>query len=303
MNIEQFRYVFEVARQGSFSSAAAELYVSQPTLSAAVKKLEESLGEPLFIRHNTGVSLTPFGEATLPYIKDVLDTISQMPTQAYGRNARGKPRLTVANGGFAYMTSAIARVYEAHKEDGLCIDCYDVSREKSLDMVATGAVQVGGYGIFNFQREQLSRRLESKGVTFYPLAICGPTAAVGPNHPLFNRKEDWVTLDMIKPYPLIHNFSDHSTALFKRLGLLNSFNIITCSERAGRRELLDLLDCVSISSVGGMPYRKIGYNKNRRIFQLRGVDYTTELGYIVRTERLIPPIANELILHIRDLFL
>ncbi len=303
MNIEHFRYIAEIARHGSFCSAAAELYISQPSLSAAVKKLEESLGEPLFIRQSTGVTLTPFGESILPYIQDVLYTIDQMPAQIYGKNARGKPRLRVSNGSFSYMSTAVAQVYKAHKAEGLYIDYYDVSREKSLEMVASGMVQVGGFGIYTFQQEQLLRRLKTRDVLFYPLASCQPTVTVGPHNPLFNRAEDWVTLDMVKPFPLVHNFTEHSTALLKHLGLLNSpsSNIITCTERACRRELMDLIDCIAIGFVEGSPY-KVGRNNNRRVFQLKGVNYSTELGYIVRAENTLPPIASELISHIKELF-
>ena len=44
----------------------------------AVKNLEESLGEPIFLRKNYGVVLTPFGESILPYIRDALNCIDQI---------------------------------------------------------------------------------------------------------------------------------------------------------------------------------------------------------------------------------
>lgn len=58
-------YVQEIARTGSFSQAAANLYVSQPSLSASMKRLEERIGEPLFDRGYHPVGLTTCGQEYL----------------------------------------------------------------------------------------------------------------------------------------------------------------------------------------------------------------------------------------------
>lgn len=58
-------YVQEIAHTGSFSQAAANLYVSQPSLSASIKRLEERIGEPLFHRDCHPIALTRCGEEYL----------------------------------------------------------------------------------------------------------------------------------------------------------------------------------------------------------------------------------------------
>ena len=55
------RYAYEVCRQKSFSGAAHSLYITQPALSAAIRRLEERIGMPLFDRSTTPVSLTDCG--------------------------------------------------------------------------------------------------------------------------------------------------------------------------------------------------------------------------------------------------
>lgn len=56
-------YVLEIWRTGSFSQAAANLYVSQPSLSASIKRLENRIGEPLFDRSSHPIRLTQCGQA------------------------------------------------------------------------------------------------------------------------------------------------------------------------------------------------------------------------------------------------
>ena len=303
MTVEQLRCISEIARHGSFSKAAAAMCISQPALTAAVKNLEESLGEPIFLRKNYGVILTPYGESILPYVRDALNCIDQIPQHLYGKSAHSKPRLSVSNGNYLYCARALSEVYAAHKSEGICIDYHDVSCEESLDMVASGTVQVGGYGMFDFQKEALMRQLEFKNVQFTPLTITGIMVSVGPKSPLFKREEDWVTLEMLREYPLVYSLMPHSTALYKKLGLFSSFNVITCSSHAGRRELLDNFDCVSIGAKLASPYSDLSFSSNRRLFHLSGIDHTTEIGYLTRRNHALSPVALEFIGHIKAMFL
>lgn len=59
----ELRYVYEVHRERSFSRAAQKLYVSQPSLSAMVKRAEARLGGPIFDRSTSPIGLTPIGRA------------------------------------------------------------------------------------------------------------------------------------------------------------------------------------------------------------------------------------------------
>ena len=72
MNFQQCRYVEVVARVGSFSQAAKELYMTQPNLSCSIKDLENELGVQLFTRSNTGTRLTEDGHDFLKYAKRII---------------------------------------------------------------------------------------------------------------------------------------------------------------------------------------------------------------------------------------
>lgn len=72
MNLSQLRFASAVASTGSFTSAAAQCCVTQPTLSNGIAQLEEELGARLFVRTTRKVAPTPFGNHVLPYIAQVL---------------------------------------------------------------------------------------------------------------------------------------------------------------------------------------------------------------------------------------
>ncbi|WP_374356685.1 LysR substrate-binding domain-containing protein [Chitinimonas sp.] len=84
MTLTELKYIVAVARERHFGRAAAACFVSQPTLSVAVKKLEDELGVTLFERSAGDVSVTPIGERIVSESQRVLEqvqTIKQLAEQ------------------------------------------------------------------------------------------------------------------------------------------------------------------------------------------------------------------------------
>src|SRR3954453_3175707 len=77
VTVTQLATFLAVAREGSVSAAAEKLFVTQPSISAAVSALSKELGVELTERAGRGVALTPAGEAFRPYAADVLGLIEQ----------------------------------------------------------------------------------------------------------------------------------------------------------------------------------------------------------------------------------
>lgn len=75
-NLTQYNIFLTVVQEGNLSNAAKTLYISQPAISKAIKKLEESLGCTLFRRTSKGVSLTEDGELLYKHIKQAFSEIS-----------------------------------------------------------------------------------------------------------------------------------------------------------------------------------------------------------------------------------
>ncbi len=76
MTLNELRYVVAVARERHFGRAAEACHVSQPTLSVAVRKLEEELGVSLFERRKGDISITPIGEQIVSQAQRVLEEVA-----------------------------------------------------------------------------------------------------------------------------------------------------------------------------------------------------------------------------------
>lgn len=97
MDLFSLRYFVAVARTGSFSRAAHELYRTQPAVSLQVRKLEKELGLPLFDRSRRSPTLTVAGQALLAGSRDLLERLEALPGLVASAEAEPGGSLTVAS--------------------------------------------------------------------------------------------------------------------------------------------------------------------------------------------------------------
>lgn len=73
MTLQQLKYVVTVAEKGTISDAAKELFISQPSLTNAIKELENEMHITIFNRTNKGIVISNKGDEFLAYARQVLD--------------------------------------------------------------------------------------------------------------------------------------------------------------------------------------------------------------------------------------
>lgn len=92
MTLTELRYLVTLAQERHFGRAAERCHVAQPTLSVAIRKLEESLGLSIFERHRHGVLVTPAGEALIAQARVILNEVDQLERLAnHGQDAFAEP--------------------------------------------------------------------------------------------------------------------------------------------------------------------------------------------------------------------
>jgi LysR family transcriptional regulator, low CO2-responsive transcriptional regulator len=125
ITLNQLASFLAVAREGSVSGAAEKLYVTQPSISAAVSALSRELGVELTERVGRGIGLTPAGEAFRPYAADVLGLIEQgrqAAREAADVSARSLRLVAVATAA-EYVVPALLRAFHRlHPEINLSLE-------------------------------------------------------------------------------------------------------------------------------------------------------------------------------------
>ncbi|MEG1317127.1 MAG: LysR family transcriptional regulator, partial [Oscillospiraceae bacterium] len=102
---KNMEYVYAVYQEHSFSKAAEKLFVSQPALSATIKKLEEELRLSLFNRSSTPISLTPAGECYIRAVEKIADAeaaLNEQLSQLTNENRGG-----ISIGGAAFFCAHV----------------------------------------------------------------------------------------------------------------------------------------------------------------------------------------------------
>ena len=119
MEIHQVRYFLAVTETRSFTRAAERAGVSQPALTAAIKKLEEDLGGALFLRERGGAKLTALGQHVLPRFQRLRDETQAVRTHEESQCGDFHPRGQSSSMGGATCderTSHVGKHEESHEE-------------------------------------------------------------------------------------------------------------------------------------------------------------------------------------------
>ncbi|MBO5218075.1 MAG: LysR family transcriptional regulator [Clostridia bacterium] len=105
MNIMHLKYAVEVAKTGSITQAAENLFMGQPNLSKAIRELEESLGITIFKRTSKGIVPTLKGEEFLVYAKRILAQIDELES-IYSSDHQTKQTFSISIPRASYMSYA-----------------------------------------------------------------------------------------------------------------------------------------------------------------------------------------------------
>jgi len=203
MTLTELRYIVAVARERHFGRAAEACFVSQPTLSVAIKKLEEELDVKIFERGSNEVSLTPLGEAIVRQAQSVIEQASAIKEIA----KRGKDPLSGAlRLGIIYtigpylLPQLVRQVIDRTPQMPLMLQ--ENFTVKLLEMLRTGDLDCA----------IMAEPFPDAGLAIAPLYDEPFVVAVPHHHPL--AKEQQISADALKQETMLllgtgHCFRDH----------------------------------------------------------------------------------------------
>lgn len=200
ITLQQLKYFVEVAAEGSFSAAADLLYVSQPTMSAAMKDLEHRLGCTLFIRSTRGVTLTEDGTEFLGYARQVVEQ-SELLEQRYLGRPPSRRLLAVSAQHYSFVVDAFVRMVKATDSAEYAFTLRETRTWDIIEDVRTLRSEIGVLYLNDFNRNIIDKLLRDSGLTFNPLFLATPHIFVARTNPLASRNS--VTLDDLEDLPLL----------------------------------------------------------------------------------------------------
>ena len=201
MTLQQLRYVDQVATVGSISEAARKLFVSQPTLTEAVRTLEEELRIAIFNRSAKGVTVTREGEEFLASARQILDDAARIQEKYTGKAVR-RPQFAVSCQHYAFAVEAFMEVVRE-----CCAESYDFTLRETvtseiIDDVARLRSEIGVMYLSRRNERVLTKILKKEELSFDELFVSRPHVFLGKRHPLAKKKLG-VTPKELDDYPFI----------------------------------------------------------------------------------------------------
>lgn len=158
MTIQQLKQVITVADAGSMNEAAKRLYITQPSLSAAIKSLEKEIGLEIFNRSNRGIVTTPEGEEFLGYARQITEQYDLMEDK-YGTNGQRKKKFSVS---MQHYTFAVEAFIFLARQFGMDTYEFAVKETKTMEVIEDVKNQTSEIGVIymnDFNRNVIGKIL------------------------------------------------------------------------------------------------------------------------------------------------
>ena len=279
MNINQLKYVLDVAASSSMREASTKLYVSQPALSANIHALEEEIGILIFERTNKGILLTDEGREFLSYAKKAVGQYEILEERYLSRDS-GKEHFSVSTQHYNFAIKAFTDVIREMEPDKYIFSIHETKTKEVLEDVRSLKSEVGIIS-FSGSNEALFKKLfRDYQLDFVPLMRRNTYIYVWKDHPFADREE--ISLEEMKAYPCVSfDQSDDSNFYLTEEAMADYVfdKMIKSDDRATTMEIIAELDGYSIGS--GMLSGANAILQGLVAIKLKEEDPLT-IGYITR---------------------
>lgn len=295
MTLQQLKYAVTVAECGTISAAAEKLFISQPSLTTAIRELESEMGVTIFSRTNRGVIVSREGEEFLGYARQILSQAQLLQERFSGRE-QGEKRFAVSSQHFNFTVLAFSRLVQNFRGSRYSFHFRETTTYEVLEDVSQLRSEVGILAL-NEDNERFLRRMFGKlGLEFTELKRVQAELFVSAEHPLAGRR--FVTVEDVSPYPCITFEQGEHNGQFFFEGLsavaAQSHKTICVRERATEYQLLRALNGFSPDVGVSAMYREEFVS-----LPLEPKQFHT-IGYILRRDVTPSPMTLEYIQALRE---
>ena len=289
MTLAQLRYAITVAGASSMNEAARKLFISQPSLSAAIKELEEEVGVELFKRTNRGISVTLEGEEFIGYARQVVEQYNLIESK-YILKENTKKKFGVS---MQHYTFAVKAFVEMVKQFGMDEYEFEIHETKTYDViedVKNCKSEIGILYLNDFNKKVLTKLFHESAVEFHELLKCHIYVYLWKGHPLASKEE--ITLEELEEYPCLSFDQGHNNSFYFAEEVLSTYDykrLIKANDRATFLNLMIGLNGYTLCSgimceeLNGSDYCAINLKS----------DEIMTIGYIARKGVQVSPLGKK----------
>ncbi len=278
MTLTQLEYVVKIADTKSMNKAAADLFVSQPALSGAVKELENEIKTEIFIRTNKGIVVTTEGEQFLSYARQMVE-LNKLISERYEGDKVSKKKFSVSMQHYSFAVEAFIKLAKTFSIDEFELAVHETKTHEVIENVKNYRSEIGLLYINEFNEKVMRKIFSENDLEFIPLFECEISVYLSREHPLAKKKR--ISFEELAPYPcLSFEQGDKNSFYFAEevLSTLDYKQIIKADDRATMLNLMvgmngyTLCSGIICEDLNGGQYRAVPLD----------TDDTMTIGYIKR---------------------
>ena len=238
MTLTQLNYAITVANANSMNEAARSLFISQPSLSAAIKELEEEIGVELFRRTNRGISLTPEGEEFIGNARQVTEQYRLIESR-YISKEKIKKKFGVSTQHYTFAVNAFVEMVKQFGMDEYEFAIHETKTYDVIEDVKNFRSEIGILYLNDFNRKVLTKLLHEYNLEFHELLNCGIYVYMWKGHPLAAREE--IALKELDEYPCLSFEQGTYNSFYFAEEVLSTYDYKRLIKANDRATLLNLM--------------------------------------------------------------
>ena len=248
MTLQQLKYLVTVAECKNITAAAEKLYISQPSLSAAIHSLEKEMNVTAFVRSNKGMTVTKEGEELLSFARNLLEQADIMK-ERFCTDSNRKPKFCVSCQHYSFAVNAFVDVVNEYDAAEYNFTLRETQTGEIIDDVANGNSELGILYLSENNEDVLCKLFKKNDLVFEEIFEASPHIFISKNHPLADK--DCISLEELKPYPyLVYEQGERNSFYFSEefLSVLDMPKSIEVRDRATLFNLAIGLNGFTVSS-------------------------------------------------------
>lgn len=238
MTLTQLKYVIAVADTRSMNEAARTLFLSQPSLSSAIRELEEEIGMELFKRTNRGVLLTPEGEEFLGYARQVAEQ-ARLLEERYIEKKNIKKKFSVSMQHYTFAVKAFVELVKQFGMEEYEFAVHETRTSEVIENVKNFRSEIGVLYINDFNRKVLTKLFRESDLEFYEILRCGIYVYIWKGHPLAGKEE--ISLEELQEYPCLSFEQGNNNSFYFAEEVLSTYDYKRLIKADDRATLLNLM--------------------------------------------------------------
>ncbi|WP_270311614.1 LysR family transcriptional regulator [Streptococcus infantarius] len=248
MRIQQLHYIVKIVETGSMNEAAKQLFITQPSLSNAVRDLEHEMGIEIFIRNPKGITLTKDGVEFLSYARQILEQTALLEERYKSKNTN-RELFSVSAQHYAFVVNAFVSLLKKTDMTRYELFLRETRTYEIIDDVKNFRSEIGVLFLNSYNRDVLTKMFDDNHLTYTSLFKTHPHIFVSKNNPL--AEKTLVTMEDLEEFPyLSYDQGIHNSFYFSEeiLSQIPHKKSIVVSDRATLFNLLIGLDGYTIAT-------------------------------------------------------